>query len=620
MKKIFVVLMVNLICSGIILAEEKDLHSVKVTDVKLSGEIGRRIDLTIQKNIIAMADEGVIKDTLLKPFIKLDGKRDSKLAVWDYVGLGKTMEAMVRLAAYSQNPRLTAIKDECFNIIYTNQDDDGFIGWCDGEERNKKLWVGCDSSYVLLALVTNYQYFHDERSLQPAKKLGKWLMDNASQIAYGVQQVGMPTAFARLYEVTHDEIYVNWMRDVSGLFGKKEDSVKEGEQKIYEPHVYTTLERSCGQVMFQRLVPGLTSYDTKWKMSLDCLLGQGGMLLPGTCTGIGIWGEYWNFQQKGEKFSETCATTYLIEMMHQMMQYRSGSLYGDVMERSIYNGLFAAQSPLGRKQRYHVPFTGPREYFTVDFYCCPNNFRRMVGELPELVYYQNNDGITVNLYESSQVRFKQNQTDVQLSQTTNYPSDGNVKIEVKPAQPTEFSLSLRIPRWCQKAVVTINDKDTQDVKGGQFYSIKRQWKDGDIVELNMAMKWRWVKGRMLQAGRVALMRGPVVFCFSPENIEGYKVPDPNQGKKMEDYDFQRNLVLDLKTLGEPYKDESIRPNGLAVKVRGWSTMTPICFDSDIQLTLKEFTDESGQVTYFVPKDSAGLNIVDDELIGTCVLK
>ena len=71
------------------------------------------------------------------------------------------------------------------------------------------------------------------------------------------------------------------------------------------------------------------------------------------------------------------------------------------MERTIYNGLFAAQSPDGRQIRYYSPFDGPRAYFDKDTYCCPNNYRRIVAELPAMVFYRAHGGVAVNLYESA---------------------------------------------------------------------------------------------------------------------------------------------------------------------------------------------------------------------------
>ncbi len=596
--------------------EGNSMQPIPSTAVKLHGEIGRRIDLTARQNILAIEDEGVFQEKFLKPFLKVDGKRIHSKEVWgEYVGLGKHLDGVARLAAYTQDERLLKLATNHFEQLLANQDTDGFIGWCDGQERNEKPWTIHEACYLIHALITHDHYFHDEGSLKAARRLAQWIFDHAAQSKYGVHQIGLASATARLYAVTRDEQYLNWLRDVEGLVRPTGTSSPSSNGADAKPgaHVYTDLEASCAQLELMQVLPDRSGYTTHWITSLNSLFVQGGMLLPGTCTGTGEWGEYWNFQQKGEKFSETCATSYLIRLMHLMLANQGDSFYGDVMERAIYNGLFAVQSPDGRKLHYHTPLTGPREYFSVDTYCCPGNFRRLVGELPEMTYYRNNDGIAVNLYESSVVHFKHLKVDVQLTQTTDYPSSGTVKIAVEPAKPIAFSLSLRIPRWCPEAVVVINDEQPQTVAGGRFHAINRTWKTGDVVELRMPMPWRWVKGRMLQEGRVALMRGPVAFCFTRVNVEGYK--DPDEGYKLTEDDYRRNLVLDLASLSGTVKDETIRPNGLRATVKAWSLRQPIFQDPDMTLILKEFIDPNGQTMYFVAKDQTKGDVVDDELIG-----
>jgi len=596
--------------------EGNSMQLIPSTAVKLHGEIGRRIDLTARQNILAIEDEGVFQAKFLKPFLKVDGKRlHSKEIMGEYVGLGKHLDGVARLAAYTQDERLLKLANNYFEQLLACQDTDGFIGWCDGQERNERLWTIHEASYLIHALVTKAQYFHDERSLKAACKLAQWIFDHAAQSKFGVHQIGLSSALARLYAVTRDERHLNWLRDVEGLIRLKGtlSSNSNGADAKPNSHVYSDLELSCAQLELMRVFPDRSGYSNHWITSLNSLFVQGGMLLPGTCTGTGEWGEYWNFQQKGEKFSETCATCYLIRLMHLLLANQGDSFYGDVMERAIYNGLFAAQSPDGRKLRYHTPFTGPREYFGDDTYCCPGNFRRLVGELPEMTSYLSDDGIAVNLYENSVLHFKHQKVDVQLTQTTDYPSSGTVKIAVEPAKSVAFSLSLRIPRWCPEAFVTINDEQPRTVTWGRFHAINRTWKTGDVVELRMPMPWRWVKGRMLQEGRVALMRGPVAFCFNRVNVEGYK--DPDEGYKLTDDDYRRNLVLDLAILSRTVKDGTIRPNGLSATVKAWSLRQPIFQNPDITLTLKEFIDPNGQALYFVAKDQAKGNVVDDELIG-----
>ena len=122
------------------------------------------------------------------------------------------------------------------------------------------------------------------------------------------------------------------------------------------------------------------------------------------------------------------------------------------MERSIFNALFAAQSPDGRRIRYYTPFECSRAYFPGDTYCCPNNYRRIISELPTMIYYRAPHELTVNLYTASTAKVDLGGgLSVTVQQETDYPSSGRVLLKVDPSQPAEFSLRLRIPRWCQRS-------------------------------------------------------------------------------------------------------------------------------------------------------------------------
>ena len=125
--------------------------------------------------------------------------------------------------------------------------------------------------------------------------------------------------------------------------------------------------------------------------------------------------------------------------------------YGDVMERTIYNALFGAQSPDGRHICYFTPFTGKRSFQSIDTFCCNGNFRRAVAELPQKVYYRTQDGgIALNLFTSSDKKFDVNGKTVEIKEETDYPNSGEVKLTFTCSEPVEFAFRFRTPRWAEK--------------------------------------------------------------------------------------------------------------------------------------------------------------------------
>ena len=136
--------------------------------------------------------------------------------------------------------------------------------------------------------------------------------------------------------------------------------------------------------------------------------------------------------------------------------------------------------------------------------------------------------------------------------------------------------------------------------GGQSFVLERTWSDGDRIALRMPMKCRWIKGRKSYSGKVAFMRGPLLFCLSRK-----------QKKLTAEIDLN-SITIDMKSLSDPFSDKTTRPDGLAFKVRAWSTEQRVSEDLDLELVLTEFPDPTGEATYFIPSNPAAA--VSDEFI------
>ncbi len=220
-----------------------------------------------------------------------------------------------------------------------------------------------------------------------------------------------------------------------------------------------------------------------------------------------------------------------------------------------------------------------------------------------MVYYQTQDGLAVNLYASSRATLKVGK-DIPLAvvQETGYPNDGAVRLTLGPATPATFPLLLRIPAWAAGATVTVNGEAAGEAPvPGTFFEIRREWKAGDQVALELPMRWRLVKGRQRQAGRVAVMRGPLVFCLNPaQNQDLAKLDGVELGY----------LALSPASLAEPVASSAVRPGGIGCRVQAWKPGFGLSEKADYELTLTEFPDPGGKATYFRVRDFGGA--IDDE--------
>ena len=331
---------------------------------------------------------------------------------------------------------------------------------------------------------------------------------------------------------------------------------------------------------------------------------RGGMLVTGSCSER----EHFTYNQNGAgNIGESCVTAYMMRWAESMMRLDGDFAWGDVLERSMYNALFAAMSPDGRHIRYFTPFSGERKYDNHhDGFCCCGNFRRAMAELPQKVCYVTSDGmVAVNLYTPFVKTVNVDEASIKVSCKTDYPNTGNVIFEV--LSESRVPLAFRVPRWCNGMTASVNDEVAVEVKKSDkgLFSLNRRWKSGDKIKLSMDMPWRFVRGREMQAGRVALMRGPMVFCIGRDQNAALFKRFPQF----------RDLVVDPVSIGNPMPDSHVRENGVKVSALAWATAD--CTGDKVPVVFTEFADPSGQEIYFrVPDmDNTGpLSICDDEIV------
>jgi len=130
----------------------------------------------------------------------------------------------------------------------------------------------------------------------------------------------------------------------------------------------------------------------------------------------------------------------------------------------------------------------------------------------------------VHLYAQSTSNPEVGGKSVEIKLLTDYPWNGDVELVIQPENEVSFSLYLRIPGWCRKAEVRVNDQELDKaVQSGEYLEIRRVWKLGDRVQLSMSMPVERLVSNpyvMENHDRVALRRGPIVYC-----VEGVDNPD-----------------------------------------------------------------------------------------------
>jgi len=218
----------------------------------------------------------------------------------------------------------------------------------------------------------------------------------------------------------------------------------------------------------------------------------------------------------------------------RMLGVTADARFADVMERALYNGINSGISLSGTLYCYRNPLESAGEKIRNEWYdttCCPPNIERVLASLPGYFYNTSSQGLYVNFYGNSHLDWHlENGTALQVDQKTGYPWSGSIAITVTPAATSEFSVFLRAPGWSRTSQFRINGKAAPgDVTPGRYFEIHRQWKTGDRIEATFDMSAQMLRANPLvreDTGRVAVQRGPIVYCIeSPDQTPGVPLFD-----------------------------------------------------------------------------------------------
>jgi DUF1680 family protein len=244
-----------------------------------------------------------------------------------------------------------------------------------------------------------------------------------------------------------------------------------------------------------------------------------------------------------DAYCETCASVGMVFWNQRMNLLTGESKYIDVLERSLYNGALDGLSLSGDRFFYGNPLESNGGYARSEWFgtaCCPANIARLVASLGNYIYAKSDDGIYINLFVGSNTNVDLQNGNISIQQTTNYPWDGNVQINVSPDHPIKYKLFIRIPGWAQNQPVpgntylflqqknssfnlSVNNRPANYAMQNGYAVIEREWKKNDVINLNLSMNVRRViaiDSIKEDRNKVALQRGPLMYCIEAKDNEG----------------------------------------------------------------------------------------------------
>ncbi|HOS42079.1 MAG TPA: glycoside hydrolase family 127 protein, partial [Armatimonadota bacterium] len=363
-------------------------------------------------------------------------------------------------------------------------------GYCGHEEIElalvKLARATGEARYLALA-----QYFVDERGRQP------YYFDAEAQ-ARGENPA---TSYMGRYEYCQAHLPVREQREVVG-------------HAVRAMYLYAAMADLAGETGDAAL---LAACEALWAdLTLKKLYLTGG--IGPSRHNEGFTGHY--DLPNETAYAETCAAIGLVFWAHRMLQLDCDGRYADVMERALYNGALSGVSLDGTTFFYENPLASTGARHRQDWFgcaCCPPNVARLLASLGGYIYGEREDALAVHLYVQSRVETGL----AALRVETRYPWDGAVRITVDP-RAARFTLRLRVPGWCREYRLAVNGAPLEAPVERGYLCLARDWAAGDTVTLELAMPVERLEAHptvQADVGRVALQRGPLVYCLEAVDHE-----------------------------------------------------------------------------------------------------
>ncbi len=216
-----------------------------------------------------------------------------------------------------------------------------------------------------------------------------------------------------------------------------------------------------------------------------------------------------------KSFETPCGSYAHFKLTRYLLSVTRDARYGDSVERLMYNTVLGAKPLQSDGTAFYYSdynFAGHKGYSNHRWPCCSGTLPQVAADYRINTYFYDSQGLYVNLFIPSKVEWQHQNVRIDLTQKNTYPFDSVVHFELTMANPHEFGLYLRIPGWTRGASVAVNGKrQAAELAPGTFAVLRRQWKTGDRIELDLPMTTRLEAIDAQHPEMVALMNGPLVL-------------------------------------------------------------------------------------------------------------
>ena len=568
------------------------IEPVPFHEVEMTSEFWRPRLITQRKVLVPFAFEktepGVSHLQAAADF--LEGKKVEEHRPHRFIDsdLYKVMEGAAYLAQLQDDPELEEQFDRIVKVISAAQEPDGYLypSHTTGVGNDKSMMGNEPYTFVVHshelynmghlyeAAIAYYQATGKDQLLKVAEKnaqhvnkvffIGDPNYNDGKPIKQAPGHQEMELALVKLFKVTGKKLYLKMAEQFLEIRGKTYVPDGEGvmsptyaqqhapleEQKEAVGHAVraTYLYSAMADIASLRKKNSYTKALHKiWANITDTRMHITGGL--GAVHGIEGFGPSY-LLPNADAFNETCAAVGNVLFNFRMFLAHKDAKYLDVAEVSLLNNVLAAVNLEGNKFFYVNPLEADGKYpFNhgtagrapwFGTACCPSNMARLLPQVQGMTYAHDKQNLYFAMYADTSTKIKIAGTELKVSQSTNYPNEGLIKINLEPEEPVTFSIHLRIPTWTgeqfvpgklykyinkntEKWKVSVNGKIINPKVELGFAVIERLWKKGDqvILELPMPTRLNSCDKRVEENhDRISFTRGPFVLCAEEVDNEG----------------------------------------------------------------------------------------------------
>jgi uncharacterized protein len=377
---------------------------------------------------------------------------------------------------------------------------------------------------IFAGLLDAHRLCRNEKALAVAERYGRWairvtekLDAEAWQTMLSAEFGGMNEVLAELYSRTGDRAFLELARRF--YHRAVMDPLASGRDTLAGLHANTQIPKVIGMAREYEV-----SGDERGRR-IATFFWETVTKNHTYANGGNSEGEYFGppgilSTRVGDETSESCNTYNMLKLTRHLFAWEPGASYADYMERALFNHILASTEPGTGMKCYFMPLAGlPREYSTPfdSFWCCVGSGWENPPRYTESIYFHDASSLYVNLFVASKLEWKQ--SGISVTQETRFPEEDLTRLRIT-GREARFALKVRSPFWAAAPVtVRLNGAPLRlRAQPGEYMTIDRAWKDGDVVEIRLPMGIR-TEATPDDPNKLALFYGPILLAadLGPED-------------------------------------------------------------------------------------------------------